>query len=565
VIKIKDSQNYIFADGDQYPTYRIDTPYDKTDTKFHFVFVKYNKTTYDDNSKIYFIKSVSSGLWATYFKTSTSTGEPAVEFARSQSYQNALWIVKKDGDTFKIIRAKYNNGFYENSNECWSPSIGYPISISTSPLKSLVIEALDDSEVGGGESGGNEGGGESGEAIDYSVNFNTTYAASARRFSSITLNSPKYGNQSVSPNGTYIYSDKTSTTFKIEAGEEVSITTNPLYSWIFGYVYIDTDYNGFTAGIAADGYTPTGDMVSYSFYGSETEENSGRNSKGAYISGEGRANISNPPSFIAPTKPGTYRMRIKFDWNSIDPKGDNNPNFNGTITSTNTSGTIIDVMVEVVAKPVAIDLSLSPISSTDNLLYGLTGYIGTFSAAYKTEIPEGVTAYYASAVNGTESIKLTELVKNATDEIHGLPANFGVILVASPEYSNIVDGKAVVTMSPTDKHFQTAIGNNEFGNSAGGDVVMGDNCYVLAKGTDGIGFYLATKGTTLKAGKAYIEWPNSNPTSALRLVLDETVTGINGVATEKVDAPIYDLSGRRVLNTVKGGIYIQNGKKFIVK
>ena len=25
VIKIKDSQNYIFADGDQYPTYRTDT------------------------------------------------------------------------------------------------------------------------------------------------------------------------------------------------------------------------------------------------------------------------------------------------------------------------------------------------------------------------------------------------------------------------------------------------------------------------------------------------------------------------------------------------------------
>jgi hypothetical protein len=95
---------------------------------------------------------------------------------------------------------------------------------------------------------------------------------------------------------------------------------------------------------------------------------------------------------------------------------------------------------------------------------------------------------------------------------------------------------------------------------------MGANCYVLAKKQDqGIGFYLAEEGTTLKAGKAYIQLSNSSQTSALRLVLDETVTGINGVATEKADAPIYDLSGRRVLNTVKGGIYIQNGKKFIVK
>ena len=104
VIKIKDTQNYIFADGDKFLTYRTDTPYDETDTKFHFVFVKYKKTTHDDNSKIYYIKSVSSGLWATYFSTSNSTGEPAVELAASKNY-TGLWIVKKEGDTFKIIRA----------------------------------------------------------------------------------------------------------------------------------------------------------------------------------------------------------------------------------------------------------------------------------------------------------------------------------------------------------------------------------------------------------------------------------------------------------------------------
>lgn len=31
------------------------------------------------------------------------------------------------------------------------------------------------------------------------------------------------------------------------------------------------------------------------------------------------------------------------------------------------------------------------------------------------------------------------------------------------------------------------------------------------------------------------------------------------------DAPVFDLSGRRVVKVVKGGLYIQNGKKFIVK
>ena len=36
-------------------------------------------------------------------------------------------------------------------------------------------------------------------------------------------------------------------------------------------------------------------------------------------------------------------MRYKVDWNSIDPKGDNNSNFGGTIAGTD--GSIIDVVL----------------------------------------------------------------------------------------------------------------------------------------------------------------------------------------------------------------------------
>ena len=45
-------------------------------------------------------------------------------------------------------------------------------------------------------------------------------------------------------------------------------------------------------------------------------------------------------------------------------------------------------------------------------------------------------------------------------------------------------------------------------------------------------------------------------------------TGVGTVITEngiQSNAPVFDLSGRRVMQTVKGGLYIQNGKKFIVK
>jgi hypothetical protein len=216
--------------------------------------------------------------------------------------------------------------------------------------------------------------------------------------------------------------------------------------------------------------------------------------------------------------------------------------------------TELTTLLNAISPLASINVTLAQISDTDKLLYGLTGYIGSFSAPYATELPAGVDAYYATSNDNKGYITLTKCVATGTSP-KGVPANFGVILVS--ESQNI-------TLNPASGHIDTPA-NNVFGNSAGEAVVMGDNCYVLANGDDGIGFYLATKGTTLKAGKAYIQLSNSSQTSALRLVLDETVTGINGVATEKVDAPIYDLSGRRVLNTVKGGIYIQNGKKFIVK
>ena len=47
---------------------------------------------------------------------------------------------------------------------------------------------------------------------------------------------------------------------------------------------------------------------------------------------------------------------------------------------------------------------------------------------------------------------------------------------------------------------------------------------------------------------------------------ENPTTGIAAAATQngKV-APIYDLSGRRVAGTAKKGVYIRNGKKYIVK
>ena len=48
------------------------------------------------------------------------------------------------------------------------------------------------------------------------------------------------------------------------------------------------------------------------------------------------------------------------------------------------------------------------------------------------------------------------------------------------------------------------------------------------------------------------------------LTFETTTTGINTVATDaKTDDAIYTIDGRRVSNTDKKGIYIQNHKKIV--
>lgn len=69
----------------------------------------------------------------------------------------------------------------------------------------------------------------------------------------------------------------------------------------------------------------------------------------------------------------------------------------------------------------------------------------------------------------------------------------------------------------------------------------------------------------VKANRGFFTVSNGG---ALRLNFeDSVVSGIDAIEANQAlhNAPIFDLSGRRVMNTVKGGLYIQNGRKFIVK
>ena len=83
----------------------------------------------------------------------------------------------------------------------------------------------------------------------------------------------------------------------------------------------------------------------------------------------------------------------------------------------------------------------------------------------------------------------------------------------------------------------------------------------------GLGFYWGAENGgayTVKPGLAYLAVPEVQAANVKGFSFDGTQTGINGVEATTAKGAIYNLNGQRV-EKAQRGIYIQNGKKFIVK
>ena len=179
--------------------------------------------------------------------------------------------------------------------------------------------------TGGGSTGGGETGGEVTEK--YTVNFDKTayHSRNDRVLSSFSLQQTGKDKQTVNVFASKAaYEDHTSSVFNVEAGSELTASFNYSGQWMNGYVYIDRDNDGEFSYKEGQWDQAGTDLVAYSFYTTlanpKVNDGNGYNSTGASVSGDDRSNV-NPPSFTAPTEPGTYRIRFKIDWNCILPGG----------------------------------------------------------------------------------------------------------------------------------------------------------------------------------------------------------------------------------------------------
>lgn len=171
----------------------------------------------------------------------------------------------------------------------------------------------------------------------------------------------------------------------------------------------------------------------------------------------------------------------------------------------------------------------------------------TVKLPYAATLPIGVTAYKGT-VSGNE---VTLTAYKQAGEV--LPANTPVLLTANDATS--------YNFAPA--AYQAAEETGFQGTLAATAVT--DNAYILAKKGEEVKFYLLnSESNTVNANKAYIV-VSGGKAQALSFNFG-TTTGIHAATADAAtDAPVFDISGRRVVKVVKGGLYIQNGKKYIVK
>ena len=192
------------------------------------------------------------------------------------------------------------------------------------------------------------GGSTGGEVTEkYTVNFDKTayHSRNDRVLSSFSLQQTGKDKQTMNVLASKAaYEDHTAEKFTVEAGSELTASFNYSGQWMNGYVYIDRDNDGEFSYKEGQWDQAGTDLVAYSFYSTlanpKVNDGSGYNSTGASVTGDDRSNV-NPPSFTAPTEPGTYRIRFKIDWNCILPGGSSDILSDG--------GGVWDATLEVVA------------------------------------------------------------------------------------------------------------------------------------------------------------------------------------------------------------------------
>ena len=175
-----------------------------------------------------------------------------------------------------------------------------------------------------------------------------------------------------------------------------------------------------------------------------------------------------------------------------------------------------------------------------------TAGLATFTPAYDMVVPNGVEIYVASQYDTAhQRINLSQVQGKV------IPADTPVLLYGPASttiqltYSDVEDGAPTVSVNAFQGRFTPSA------------VPAGQEGRVLQDGE-----FVKVDPTFVRGMRAFV---SAAPSAGTRTALAfPGVTAVESVKTaSEAEAPIYDLSGRRVTKPVAGQIYVQNGKKFL--
>ena len=181
---------------------------------------------------------------------------------------------------------------------------------------------------------------------------------------------------------------------------------------------------------------------------------------------------------------------------------------------------------------------------------GAGNYWATYYCSAGNTADASTTVYTAKLSSDQTKVELTEVPGRV------IPADNAVVLKSSAEFA---------TMTYTPAATGTLADNDLLGTAAA--ITTPENTYMLVGGASGVGFYHWT-GSEIPAGRGYLIIAGGGSVKAFYpLGGDEGTTAIEMAETadEAQDAVLYDLSGRRVQGRPAPGIYVKNGKKYIIR
>ena len=159
------------------------------------------------------------------------------------------------------------------------------------------------------------------------------------------------------------------------------------------------------------------------------------------------------------------------------------------------------------------------------------------------ELPEGVKAYTCAEANGALLV---------LEEVYALEANKPYIIEGA--WEAVLTGDAQGTALNYTEGLLTGVYEA---------TVAPVGSYVLQKQEDKVAFYKVVEDNqpTVGANRAYL----TAPTSSVKAFFFDEATAIKSVFDGVAAGNIYDMAGRKVSKMQKGGVYVVNGKKVVIK